>query len=97
MKIGESILDRFAGYMASNETVVMVVSGEDAIGVMKRLVGRTDPQAAGKGTIRGDFSSDSIAAATMERRPLMNIIHASDAANAENEIKLAMTEFGNNW
>lgn len=93
IEIGKKILSRFAKYMASDETVMLEVSGENAIERMREIIGHTDPSTAAKGTIRGDFGEDSLAKATLEGRPLRNIIHASDADNAERELKLAEKEF----
>ncbi len=94
IEIGRTILSRYARYMASEETLIMRVSGEGAIGKMRAIIGHTDPQLAQKGTIRGDFGTDSLVKATLEGRPLRNVIHASDAEKAEMELRLAEAEFG---
>jgi nucleoside-diphosphate kinase len=57
----------------------MVLERENAIPVLRKIVGSTDPNNAAPGTIRGDF-------AIITRR---NIIHASDSPeSAEREIGL---------
>ena len=56
-------------FMASGPSVVMVIEGDGAISKTRELMGATDPQKAGKGTLRRQF------AANIER----NIVHGSDA------------------
>lgn len=66
-------------FMTSGSLVAAVISGDQAISVVRALVGATDGRAAAAGTIRGDFS--------LSNRE--NLVHASDSAeSAEREIKL---------
>lgn len=46
-------------YMASGPVVLMVLKGNSAVEVVRKLVGPTAPRSAPPGTIRGDFSIDS--------------------------------------
>jgi nucleoside-diphosphate kinase len=56
--------------------------------MVRKIAGPTMPYLADMGTIRGDFSMDSPAVANVEKRPIMNILHASEtAAEAQHEIK----------
>lgn len=66
-------------YVTRAPVVAMVWRGRDAINVVRRLVGATDPAEAAPGTIRGDFGFDSTE----------NLIHASDSPEA------AATEIAN--
>lgn len=62
---------------------------EDIIPYTRTLVGKTNPQEADKGTIRGDYSDDSYDKAGKEVRLVNNVIHASDShENAERELKI---------
>jgi nucleoside-diphosphate kinase len=64
-------------FMTSGPLVVQVLQGENAIAQNRDLMGATDPQEAGAGTIRADFASSIDA----------NAVHGSDsAASAEREI-----------
>ena len=64
-------------YISSSPIVAMVVSGPDAIAVVRLLVGPTNGLTASGGTIRGDFSTSN----------RLNLIHASDSeSSAEREI-----------
>ncbi len=56
-------------YITSGPVVAMVVEGRDAVSVVRRLVGKTDPAEADPGTIRGDLAMD------IGR----NVVHASDS------------------
>ena len=66
-------------YISSSPIVAMVVSGQDAVAVVRLMVGPTNGLTAPPGTIRGDFSSSY----------RLNLIHASDSeASAEREIAI---------
>jgi nucleoside-diphosphate kinase len=66
-------------FITSGPLVAMVLEGDQAIGVVRTLVGATDGRAAAAGTIRGDLS--------LSNRE--NLVHASDsAASAAREIGL---------
>ena len=56
-------------FMTSGPIIVSVLEGEDAIAKNRELMGPTNSQEAGKGTIRGDFGTD------IEK----NAVHGSDA------------------
>ena len=71
------------GFITSGPVVVARVSGEQAIGVWRALMGPTNPVDAPPGTIRGDF-------ATVITE---NLVHGSDApASAERELSLFFPE-----
>jgi nucleoside-diphosphate kinase len=85
LKVREWLID----YMASGPVVKIVLEGNNAIEVVRKIVGHTLPQKAQPGTIRGDFSIDSPIVANLEKRALKNLIHASGSKKeAEKEIKL---------
>ena len=66
-------------YISSAPIIAAVFEGEQAIELIRKTMGATDPAKAEAGTIRGDFGLD------IER----NTIHGSDSAGtAEREIKL---------
>jgi len=64
-------------FITSGPIVAAVVEGRQAVEVIRRLMGDTDPLKAAPGTIRGDFG--------MEVQE--NLIHGSDSVeNAQKEI-----------
>ena len=70
-------------YISSAPIVAAVFEGEQAIEVIRKVMGATDPTKAEAGTLRGDFGLD------IER----NTIHGSDSVEtAESEIKLFFSE-----
>ena len=80
---GKEFYERLINFMTSGRIVVMVIEGENAISVVRKMIGKTNPAEAEPGTIRGDF-----ALTTPD-----NVIHASDSKeNAEREIKLFFKE-----
>ena len=52
---GKDFYEELVEYMAGKRVVAAVLEGEDAISVVRNLVGATDPKEAAPGTIRGDF------------------------------------------
>ena len=70
-------------FIISGPIVAAVVEGRQAVEVVRRLMGDTDPLKAAPGTIRGDFG--------MEVQE--NLIHGSDSEeNARKEISLFFSE-----
>jgi nucleoside-diphosphate kinase len=78
MEIGKQVRGWLLDFMTSAPVVKMVVEGVHAIDMVRKLAGETMPSAALVGTIRGDYSVDSPAAANKEKRSVMNIVHASE-------------------
>ncbi len=69
-------------FITARPLVAMVVEGDHAIGVVRGVMGKTNPQEAAPGTIRGDFGL----AVTC------NLVHGSDSAeSARREIPLFFT------
>ncbi len=63
----------------SGPVIVMVLEGEDAIALNRKIMGATDPKNAEKGTIRGDLGESLDA----------NFVHGSDSqTSAEREISI---------
>lgn len=75
--------------LMSGLVVAMVVSGNCAIEIVRKIAGNTEPKQALPGTIRGDFSTDSYDLADKEQRAIKNIIHASSSTDeAQREISI---------
>lgn len=89
MEYGKDIIRALVDFMTSGPVVVMVWEGNQAVAVVKKLVGGTEPTTSDVGTIRGDFTIDSYAICAFDDRAVRNLIHCSDAPEeAEREIKL---------
>lgn len=86
---GRKVVSWLRKFITSGPIVVLLLEGEDAVSVARKVTGFTDPQTAEKGTIRGDLGTDSILVANKEERPVYNLIHASGSEEeAAKEIKL---------
>lgn len=86
---GRMIVRALRDYLTSGPVVAMILEGDEAIALVRKITGYTDPSSADKGTIRGDLGIDSIVVANGEGRPVENLIHASgNAEEAEAEIAL---------
>lgn len=87
MKIGKMVRGWLVDYMISAPLIKIVVQGPHAVDMVRKMAGNTMPALAEMGTIRGDFSVDSAAAANRDKRAVQNIVHASETPQeAEHEI-----------
>lgn len=75
--IGEKVRNWLVDYMFNGEVFAMVLEWHHAIEVVRKIVWPTVSLKAPAGTIRWDYSCDSVALANYERRPIKNLIHAS--------------------
>ena len=80
---GEHVARPFFGdlvsFITSSPVVALAVEGDNAVSVVRTLMGGTNPQEADPGTIRGDFGM------TIG----MNLVHGSDSVeSAERELNL---------
>lgn len=84
---GKMVRDWLVNYLTEAPVVAMIVEGVHAIDMVRKIAGNTLPSKAEIGTIRGDYSVDSPAAANLEGRAIKNIMHASEnKEEAEHEI-----------
>jgi nucleoside-diphosphate kinase len=73
--------------------VAMILEGIDAIALVRKMVGATEPKSAAPGTIRGDYAHVSYGYADEKGISIKNVIHASgDADDAKKEVALWFTE-----
>ena len=80
---GKAFFEGLIHYITSCPIIAAVFEGKNAIEVVRRTMGETDPVRAAPGTIRGDYGLD------MGR----NLIHGSDSEeSAQREIALFFTE-----
>jgi nucleoside-diphosphate kinase len=86
---GTEIKNGLINFLKSAPIVAMVLEGDGAVALIRKLVGATEPAGAAPGTIRGDLAHDNYALSNSQNRPLRNIIHASgNVTEATNEIKV---------
>jgi len=76
---GKPFFEPTVKYIISSPVVAMVLEGNNVIETVRKMMGKTDPQKAEMGTIRGDFGQ------FIGR----NLVHGSDSVEtAEFEINL---------
>lgn len=86
-RAGEHIFDITLQMMGEGPVIAMVLEGVEAVALVRKMVGGTEPKSSAPGTIRGDFSHMSYAYADNKKKGIPNLIHASgDPAEAEQEI-----------
>ena len=79
VEYGKDIIRAVVSYMTAGPVVCMVIEGNFAGPVVKRLVGSTEPATADTGTIRGDYALDSyFLCDTDGSRGMRNLIHCTD-------------------
>lgn len=89
IELGKKVLSRMTKYMTSGPIIVMVWEGAHAVGIVRKIIGGTEPLTSDVGTIRGDFVLDSYQVAEIDDRAVRNLVHASGSVEeAEQEIKI---------
>jgi len=77
--VSKPFFDDLVSFITGGRLVAMVVEGDDAVSVVRTLMGATDPKKAALGTIRGDLAIEMTE----------NIVHGSDSpASAARELAL---------
>lgn len=89
IEYGRDIIKTIVHYMTAGPVVAMVLEGNQAAAVVKKLVGSTEPCTSDVGTIRGDYTLDSYSHSAYEDRAVRNLVHSSESAEeAEREIAI---------
>ncbi len=84
---GQKAFDLVVNFMTSGPVIAMVLEGVEAIPVVRKIVGSTEPMAADMGTIRGDYAHVSFGYADARNEGVANLIHASgNVEEAEQEV-----------
>ena len=97
IEYGKDIIRTIVRYMTAAPVVAMILEGNQAVAVVTKLVGTTEPATSDVGTIRGDFALDSYYLCDVDgSRGLRNLVHCTDVADgegaAEREIGIWFTE-----
>jgi nucleoside-diphosphate kinase len=80
---GKPFFESLIDYITSTPIIAIVFQGKDAIEVIRKAMGATDPARAEAGTIRADFGTDI----------QNNAVHGSDSVEtAKKEIRLFFSE-----
>ncbi len=93
IEYGRAIIDTIVTYMTAAPVIGMVLEGNQAVAVVTKLVGTTEPATSDVGTIRGDYTVDSYAHSSFENRAVRNLVHCSESPEeAEREIQVWFTK-----
>ncbi|MFZ4631947.1 MAG: nucleoside-diphosphate kinase [Patescibacteria group bacterium] len=89
LEYGKDIIRALVKFMSCGPVVTMVWEGNQAVGIVKKIVGSTEPLSSASGTLRGDYTLDSYELASLDDRAVRNLIHCSDpVSDAEREIPI---------
>src|SRR3989338_3095239 len=89
---GKHVRNWLLDFITKGPVIAMVLEGVEAIEVVRKLIGGTEPKTAAPGTIRGDFTHVSYGMGDKMKRTIPNVVHASaNKADAEHEIALWFT------
>ena len=84
---GQATFDNVMDMMNQGPVIAMVLEGVEAVELVRKLVGSTEPKSSAPGTIRGDYSHMSYGYGDSTNKGIPNLIHASgDTEDAEKEI-----------
>lgn len=84
LEYGKDIIQGNVDFFTSGPVVVMIIEGNQAVAIVKKLVGGTEPTTSDVGTIRGDLTVDSYALSSIDHRAVRNLIHCSDSPEEAN-------------
>lgn len=91
---GEKAFDMALEFMTQGPVIAMVFEGVEAVELVRKLVGGTEPKTALPGTIRGDYSHMSFGYANEHNVGIPNLIHASGSVEeAQQEIAHWFSDF----
>jgi len=89
LEVGKLVRKWLIQHLTSGPVAALILSGNHAIEVVRKIIGNTIPLFAELGTIRGDFSMDVPDLSIKEKRALQNLVHASSSVEeAKREIFL---------
>lgn len=84
---GEETFNNVLSMMNEGPVIAMVLEGVEAVELVRKLVGSTEPKSSAPGTIRGDYSHMSYGYGDAAKKGIPNLIHASgDISDAKQEI-----------
>lgn len=89
IEYGKDIIRSLVKFMSCGPIIPMIIEGNQAVGIVKKIVGGTEPLTSDVGTIRGDYTVDSYELSNIDERAIRNLIHCSDHPDeAKREIDL---------
>lgn len=91
---GQKVRDLMVAMITSGPVVAIVLEGVEAVEVVRKMVGETEPKSAAPGTIRGDYAHLSFKHADDSDSAVFNLIHASaNVKEAQEEVSYWFQDF----
>jgi len=91
---GQKVRDLMVEMITSGPIVAIAIEGVEAVEVVRKMVGETEPKSAAPGTIRGDYAHLSFKHADASEMAVFNLIHASASVEeAKDEISYWFQDF----
>jgi nucleoside-diphosphate kinase len=82
---GEHVRNMMIKTITSSPIVALCLEGVEAVELVRKMVGATEPKSAAPGTIRGDYAHVSFKHADAKEIGIMNLIHASSSVEEANQ------------
>lgn len=90
---GEQTFKYNLAYMMTGPVVAICLEGVEAVPLVRKIVGPTEPKSAEMGTIRGDYSHMSFGYSDAKGTGVPNLVHASGSVEeAKQEVALWFKE-----
>lgn len=91
---GQKVRDLMVSMITSGPIVAIAIEGVEAVEVIRKMVGDTEPKKAAPGTIRGDYAHVSYGYADSNEIAVFNLIHASsNPEEGKQEIEVWFNDF----
>ena len=91
---GQKVRDLMVEMITSGPVIALAIEGVEAVEVVRKMVGETEPKSAAPGTIRGDYAHLSFQYADHKKEAVFNLIHASsNLKDAQLEVGLWFQDF----
>jgi nucleoside-diphosphate kinase len=91
--IGTKIVNNLVEFMLHSPVVILCLEGPDSVAMCRKLIGSTLPCNSSLGSIRGDYSLDNPMLASIQNRPIFNLIHGSETVqDAQKELRIWFPE-----
>lgn len=81
---GKGIIDGLVSFMSAGPVVAMAIEGNEAVAIVTKLIGTTEPKTSDVGTIRGDYTLDSYKISNLDFRAVRNLCHCSESVEEAN-------------
>ncbi len=90
---GEAVRRNMVKFLQEGPVVAFILEGVEAVEIVRKIVGSTEPKAAPPGTIHGDYAHVCFSYADQKKTVVRNLIHASaNNDDAKYEVPLWFNE-----